>query len=368
MGLRYRKSIKISKGVRINFSKSGVGVSAGRKGCRYSVHSSGRRTATIGIPGSGLYYTTTVGGNKRSYNSNAQLKRQQIQKQKLEMQKQKENELRENSLLVEEYNNYIELITNVHRECREKIDWQIIYQAPAPFEVGQKGELEIEAQRRYDEFKPRLYEKLIASLGEKRKQKLYDAITKAKLDDQKAYENWNDMHQFSETILAGNIDSYLMVIEETNPFEDMADYGSDFEFGTENKESMEIEFLINSEDVVPKVSMSLTSTGKLSKKSLSKTRFFDYMQDYVCSSSIRLAREIFAILPVKYVLVHAVDKVLDSATGYETVQTVLSVRFERSGFEQINFNAIDASDFVETFENNMKFMKTSGFKKVERLN
>ena len=65
MGFRMRKSIKISKGVRLNVSKSGLGVSAGVKGARYSVHSSGRKTVTAGIPGSGLSYSKSTGGTRK---------------------------------------------------------------------------------------------------------------------------------------------------------------------------------------------------------------------------------------------------------------------------------------------------------------
>jgi tetratricopeptide (TPR) repeat protein len=44
VGFRMRKSFKIAPGVRVNVSKSGVGASAGGRGARYSVHSSGRKT------------------------------------------------------------------------------------------------------------------------------------------------------------------------------------------------------------------------------------------------------------------------------------------------------------------------------------
>ena len=37
MGLNFRKSVKICKGVRVNFGKKGASLSVGTKGCRYSV-------------------------------------------------------------------------------------------------------------------------------------------------------------------------------------------------------------------------------------------------------------------------------------------------------------------------------------------
>jgi tetratricopeptide (TPR) repeat protein len=56
VALRARKSIRIAKGVRLNLSKSGVGMSVGSEGMRYSVHSSGRRTASASLPGTGVGY------------------------------------------------------------------------------------------------------------------------------------------------------------------------------------------------------------------------------------------------------------------------------------------------------------------------
>lgn len=39
---------------RFTLSKRGIGASAGVPGARYSVHSSGRTTKTVGVPGTGI--------------------------------------------------------------------------------------------------------------------------------------------------------------------------------------------------------------------------------------------------------------------------------------------------------------------------
>jgi tetratricopeptide (TPR) repeat protein len=62
MGFRLYKSVNLGGGMRLNLSKTGVGVSAGVPGLRYSVHSSGRRTSSVGIPGSGISYRSQRGG------------------------------------------------------------------------------------------------------------------------------------------------------------------------------------------------------------------------------------------------------------------------------------------------------------------
>lgn len=56
MGFRFRRSVGILPGIRLNFSKSGASVSLGRRGFWYTIGSKGTR-ATVGIPGTGLSWT-----------------------------------------------------------------------------------------------------------------------------------------------------------------------------------------------------------------------------------------------------------------------------------------------------------------------
>lgn len=65
MGLRFRKSINLGGGFRINLSKSGVGYSWGGKGFRITKTASGKTRATTSIPGTGISYTQEFGGKSR---------------------------------------------------------------------------------------------------------------------------------------------------------------------------------------------------------------------------------------------------------------------------------------------------------------
>lgn len=65
MGLRYRKSINLGGGFRINLSKSGVGYSWGVKGYRVTKTANGRVRTTASIPGTGLSYVSERGGKKK---------------------------------------------------------------------------------------------------------------------------------------------------------------------------------------------------------------------------------------------------------------------------------------------------------------
>lgn len=70
MGLRFRKSIKLAPGVKLNLNKKSTGITVGGKGAHYTINSNGKKTASVGIPGTGISYSTsTGGGTSKSKNS-----------------------------------------------------------------------------------------------------------------------------------------------------------------------------------------------------------------------------------------------------------------------------------------------------------
>jgi hypothetical protein len=66
MSLRFRKSVKLIPGVRLNFNKDSMGVSFGVPGMRYTMNTKGRRTFTTGIPGTGLYNVETLSSGAKT--------------------------------------------------------------------------------------------------------------------------------------------------------------------------------------------------------------------------------------------------------------------------------------------------------------
>jgi tetratricopeptide (TPR) repeat protein len=64
MGFRMRKSIKLGPGVRLNVSHRGAGVRVGGRGGGVSFNTSGRHSASAGIPGTGLGYSTSLSSGR----------------------------------------------------------------------------------------------------------------------------------------------------------------------------------------------------------------------------------------------------------------------------------------------------------------
>lgn len=68
MGFRYRKSINLGGGFRVNISKSGIGYSWGIKGARITKTANGKIRGTVSIPGTGISYVEEIGGRKKNVN------------------------------------------------------------------------------------------------------------------------------------------------------------------------------------------------------------------------------------------------------------------------------------------------------------
>ena len=114
---------------------------------------------------------------------------------------------------------------------------------------------------------------------------------------------------------------------------------------TDNPSKIEVEFTVNEN--------ALSS----SKRQLSATEYNNLLQDYICSVCIRIARDMFALLPVAHTLVHAV---LSS-------NTIISVDFDRVNLSKVKFGYIDPSDTLSLFKHNMNYNDGSGFAPVANL-
>lgn len=363
MGVRFRKSINICKGAKVNIGKTGASLTLGTKGFHHTIHTSGKKTTSAGIPGTGLSYVSTSGIGKRCSSGSESTTGAQRQAY---IQQQKDAEYDQNREMVDDFNALIDRIRSIHDECSEPVDWIALREKPAPFDIMNMGPYETQARKELDNAKPSFLGHFVPAADKKRMQVLEDAVQNGKAKDQKMYTDWKDLKNIATRVLNGDIDSYFYVVSEMSPFGEILDFGSDFDIGTDNPEFMEVEFHAKTAKVVPNHVLSMTKTGKLSSKVMTKTMHYDIVQDYICSCVLRIAREMFALLPIEKVVIHAIDTVQD-ITGNEYDDTVLSVLILRNELVGIDFDTIDASDTIKTFECNMNFKKMQGFKPVKRI-
>ncbi len=54
MGLRFQRRIKVFPGLRLNLSRSGVGLSVGGRGAHVGITARGQHYTSVGLPGTGV--------------------------------------------------------------------------------------------------------------------------------------------------------------------------------------------------------------------------------------------------------------------------------------------------------------------------
>jgi Protein of unknown function (DUF4236) len=76
MGFRFRKSVKLLPGVRLNFSKSGVSTTIGRPGASINVGGTHGPRANVGIPGTGISYSEHLDASAQRESEGPEAQRQ----------------------------------------------------------------------------------------------------------------------------------------------------------------------------------------------------------------------------------------------------------------------------------------------------
>lgn len=289
----------------------------------------------------------------------------------------KANEIERAAYEVEVYRNRVEQLVSVHRESSSRIDWQAIAQVNPPNPPQRTTDHEQSARRQLDTYRPGIVARLFNKV-EQEKARLENKIEQEQSKDEalfrqalaqheKEYAEWKEQKDFAERLLAGDPASYLEAISEINPFSEISDLGSGVRFEVLNAQLVKAEIAVHGEAVVPRETKSLLKSGKLSTKQTPKGDLNRLYQDYICSCALRVARELFAILPVDAVIVSALDTLVNSSTGHLEEQPVLSAFVPRRTFDRLNLDLIDPSDSMKNFVHNMDFKPSSGFRPVGRV-
>jgi hypothetical protein len=280
-------------------------------------------------------------------------------------------------LEVAEFENYLEVIQTVHKDCSENTDWNSISAVPRPKKPIPDDTASKKAEKELADFKPSLVNKLFggeARQREKLQAKLDQILDSEKLAHQKSLETWNqdltdwqEMVSVANGVLVGNLASYKAAILEMKPFEEIESFGSGLTVSFKSANELGVTFIVHDEKVIPKQQKSLLASGKLSKKDIPIGRRNEIYQDYVCSSALRIGRELMAVLPIEQVIVNANGDLLNSVTGRLESQTILSVKLIRDTMAKIDFDRIDPSDSMKNFVCNMDFKKGQGMSPVKPL-
>lgn len=278
---------------------------------------------------------------------------------------------------VEDYENQIERLLSVHKESPEPWDWTVIYNTPPPIAPERFCVRETKAQSEFESFKPGIFDKLLRR-AETKRQKLQQSVEVARAQDEEEYQktyrdyykrhtDWAEHRQLAWRILQGEVQAFVDALGDLNPFADVGELGAVVEFVAHNAQLVEIRLTANSGSLIPDQIKSLTASGKLSVKPMPKSRLYEIYRDFVCGVVLRVGRELFAFLPVQAVVVTVQASLLNTRTGQQGMETILSVAMYRAIFGKLNFNRINPFDAMDNFPHRMSFSKSSGFAPVKPI-
>lgn len=279
-----------------------MSVSVGGKGYHKTINTKGQVTTSVGIPGTGIYYTDTkrLGNNKQAGTNTRRNTVNQSYNQSTYIEPQQEYDINDS---VEEYLTQPETSIEPNYEQNEII------------------QTDNEETINIDENNKILSANDIKNIYVKSDEPVdwTELLVSASADDVFMEQNkWNFLKNISRKVLSGDIDAYLETIEKMRPVNDLLEYGSSFEFGTDNPNCMEVEFQINSQNT------------------LSDRELFD---EYLDACTIRVARDLFALLPVKYVIVYVKNG----------ENSVLEAKFDKNIMETIDFEKKGAKEIIRQF-------------------
>ena len=256
-------------------------------------------------------------------------------------------------LEVETYESGLEVLLSVHKEQGEVWDWLALAVSLPPHSPRKLPHHELKARLQAE----------LASLPNFRAGHEYGSETdpaKGQAADEQEFQEafgvfskekaeCERLTNLAPRILAGEHKAYTEALVEFSPLAELSDLGSSIYFTVHDAKLLECVLKVNGRNVIPTEVKSLTASDKLSVKAMPKARFHEIYQDYVCGCVLRVAREVFALLPVETVLVTASVEAAHLRTGKLAELPVLSVAIPRTVIARLDLGVIDPSDAMENF-------------------
>ena len=252
-------------------------------------------------------------------------------------------------LEVEAHENALDVLLSVHKEQSAPFDWGRFASALPPHEPPRLAHHELAALLR-QAISIAVPSVEYGNATVEGSRLLDDMVYEdARADYEKDFAQWERMRSLAQRVLEGEASAYSEAVTEFSSLSEIANLGSSIGMSVRGSKLIECALKVSGRDAIPSEVKSLTAAGKVSVKAMPKARFHEIYQDYVCGCVLRLAREVFALLPVEMVLVTATVDGIDPRTGHAAELPVLSVAIPRAVAARLDFERLDPSDSLENF-------------------
>lgn len=367
MGFRFRKSIKLAPGIRMNFSGSGASFTFGPRGASIGVGSRGTYLNT-GIPGTGLYTRERLDDSSKPQNTSPGKVSISLMvgvnddgtlyfhdqhgnaapEQYVSMAKKQQPEVIRNQMQkkCDEINESISVLGEIHLGTSSPLNKPVFN--PSAF-GSQKPQFPVEK-------KPGFFGKFFSGIVNKIKEeniaatRSYEvALTQWKDEEEKYLVNENSRRYFIEKAIYVDVQAMEQFLEgnlhdivwprETNVSFDIVDDGK--------QANIDID-LPEIEDIPNKMASMPQRNFKLSIKEMSDAQVRKLYLRHIHSVVFRVVGETFAALPVaQKIVISGFTQRPNPSTGVKQDDYLISVMVDRSRWEKIDFNNLNSLDIVE---------------------
>jgi hypothetical protein len=180
-----------------------------------------------------------------------------------------------------------------------------------------------------------------------------DKYDKALKEYEGQLEEWKALQRIAAGVVASELAAFKEAFEELNPFREIKELGQGA-----------IQLQPGAKEHVPREIKSLLKSGAVSTKPESDTVINQTYQTHVYSCVLRVARELFAVLPFQLVFVHGLTALLNPQTGQKETRAIISALIPRSTVQTLNFESLDPVDCMRNFVHEMAFSKSRGFSSI----
>ncbi|HXP63527.1 MAG TPA: hypothetical protein VN829_23690 [Dongiaceae bacterium] len=305
-------------------------------------------------------------GLTRALEADERRRQREAQRQQRELERRRKEQAKLSAierarLEVETYENCLDVLLSVHKEQGPLWDWAALAAALPPPAPQRSPYHELQARQRALVLRPENQQGAQAAIEQARSQdeRAFQEATKAQAEERAECEK---LRHFARRILDGEHKAFIEALVEFSPLAEISDVGSLMHFTVESAGLIRCELKVNGSQAIPSEVKTLTATEKVSVKPMPKARFHEIYQDYVCGCMLRVAREVFAMLPVDTLLITASADILDTRTGQTSEQPVLSAAMPRAVTASLDFDKLDPSDAMENFlqRGNFKSSRKAG--------
>jgi len=277
---------------------------------------------------------------------------------------------------VQEYEEYVNYLISLHKSSSESLNWESLMAAPEPKLPLRKSDNQLIAESACRSFKPSLIDKLLGQ-GKQKHRELMDKAQKARQEDDLIYNftlkefksdliDWTKIQSVSKGVTSRDPASYEEAIEFFTPFFPVTVLGVLLEYEASD-EVIIISLGINAKDIVPDFVPNQLTSGKIKLQDMQDLDFFRLFHSFLCSCALRIARETFALLPVKHVLLNVYEHNVSHPPDAKSTRAILSVKFNEQLFSNVDFDSEDCTALVKLFPHNITFSASGGFGDVDLI-